>query len=304
MKILTLAAIDIGSNAIRLLISNVECFAARREFKKTAFIRVPIRLGEDVFFGPGEISAEKTARLAEALEGFSHLMKAYGVSAFRACATSAMREAKNSRQVCEKILGRSGVKIEVIGGGEEADILYRANAFKNADFGAGENCLYMDVGGGSTEFVAYNSSGKVAAKSFGLGAVRLLKNPAAAAPQFEAFDSFLEDLRRDFKPSKIIGSGGNISRIAKLISGGGEEISPAEMKELYGRLSAMSFEDRVEELGLNTYRADVIIPALEIFMRACEKSGAEKIAVPKIGLVNGIIVDLLDSIESAGELKA
>lgn len=287
MKAEILGAIDIGSNAIRLLINNVDSNDNSKDFKKTAFLRVPIRLGEDVFTD-GIIGDEKKNLMTEAFTGFSHIMRAYKVTRFRACATSAMREAKNGKEIVNYIKASCGIEIEIIRGQEEADIIFEAGGLsKMMDKSC--NYLYVDVGGGSTEFVLYSNNKKIVSKSFKLGTVRILAN-AVNKDEPDKLKKWLKEIYANNKPLSIIGSGGNINKIHKLLGKReGECINYTELKVLYDRLNEMSFEDRIVNYKLKSYRADVIIPAMRIFINVCKTCNINEIYVPKVGLADGII---------------
>lgn len=282
-----LGAVDIGSNAIRLLINNVDSSNNSKDFKKTAFLRVPIRLGEDVFSN-GMIGDIKKQLLCEAFMGFSHIMKAYNVAQFRACATSAMREAKNGEEVVAFIKKASGINIEIIGGQEEAEIIFEAGGLgKSMD--KDTNYLYMDVGGGSTEFVVYCNGTKMTSKSFKMGTVRMLAN-AVKEDEREKMKDWLKNIYEKYKPLSIIASGGNINKVHKLLGKRENEyINYPELKVLYNSLSKMSFEERIINYKLKTYRADVIVPAMSIFIDVCKTCNIKEIYVPKVGLADGII---------------
>lgn len=282
-----LAGIDIGSNAIRLMISNIDENKSVKEFKKSAFLRVPIRLGEDVFT-KGEISEDKKMRLCEAMKGFSHLIKAYNVSRFRACATSAMRDARNGKEIVDAIQKASGINIEIINGHEEADIIYQAGGLDKV-MDKNRNYLYVDVGGGSTEIVLYSSQKKITSESFQLGTVRLLVN-AVDESEKEIFKSWLADIYKKYSPLSVIASGGNINKVFKLLGKkDGEYINYTELKVLYDTLREMSYEERILNYKLKSYRADVIIPAMYIFTTVCKICKVNEVFAPKVGLVDGII---------------
>lgn len=285
----TLAAIDIGSNAIRLLINYVEQ-STTVEFKKAAFIRAPIRLGEDVFT-LGYISNLKREKLCEAMLAFSHLMKSYNVKKYRACATSAMREATNGNEIVEYIAKKSGIEIEIISGKEEAETIFEAGdiaGFMNAD----RSYLYVDVGGGSTEVTIYSNRQKVTSDSFPLGTVRMISS-AVDEKEEKRFKEWLKEAAASYSPVAIIGSGGNINKVHKLLAKKEKEsLRYVEMKILYDQLKMMSYDERIKNMGLNTYRADVIMPAMKIFLMVAKSSKIDEIIVPKIGLVDGIIHQL------------
>lgn len=299
MKVQTYAGIDIGSNAIRLLINDVEHTSSDINYNKACYIRVPIRLGADVFT-QGVISEAKRYRMIEAFKGFHHMMKAYGVRHFRCCATSAMREAKNGVAVVEEVARQSGISIEIISGQEEADLVYQAsNSMKI--FNDQDNYLYVDVGGGSTEIICYARGQKRTSRSFQLGTVRLLAHDCAA--EFDAMVDWLDEVCSQFTPDAIIGSGGNINKLHKILGCKRmESIYYFEMKRLYEQLSAMSIQERVSHLSLNAYRADVIVPAMNIFLIIAQRTAISEIIVPKVGLGDGIIHQLYQANHASNHL--
>ncbi len=285
----TLAAIDIGSNAIRLMINYVEQADGNEVvFKRAAFLRVPIRLGEDVFT-MGEISDVKLASLTEAMKSFAHLLKTFNTIGYRACATSAMREARNGQSVIEHIAKECGIQIEIISGKEEAQTIFEAGdmaGLMNSD----QTYLYVDVGGGSTEVTLYADRRPVLSESFPIGTVRMISG-AVGKEEFERFKRWLADMALPYCPVAIIGSGGNINKIHKLL-GKKDPKDPlrfVEMKILYDQLKSMSYDQRIKNMGLNVYRADVIMPALKIFLTSAKVCKIDKVIVPKIGLADGVI---------------
>lgn len=281
------AAIDIGSNAIRLLINNIEVNGITPDFKKVAYLRVPIRLGDDVFTS-GRISRDKEWRLIHAMQGFSHILKAYGVMNYRACATSAMRDAENGKSIVEAIRKGSGLNIDIVTGREEAEIIYEAGELDGL-MDKKKNYLYVDVGGGSTEIVVYSNQQKVTSNSFQLGTVRMLVG-AVKDEEEKRFKTWLKDIAKDNAPLSIIASGGNINKIHKVLGKREREsLSSEELKKLYDTLNELSYEERIQSFKLNTYRADVIVPALKIFLTISKACKVNEIYVPKIGLVDGII---------------
>jgi exopolyphosphatase/guanosine-5'-triphosphate,3'-diphosphate pyrophosphatase len=290
----TFAAIDIGSNAFRCLISYVEHTpGGKAEFRKAAFIRVPVRLGEDVFTG-GVIGPDKFGRVVEAMQGFAHLIKAFNVRAYRACATSAMREAANGPELVVKIQRTSGLAVEIISGREEAETIFEAGDIAGLMDGDGRY-LFVDVGGGSVELSVYHNHHRAWSESFPLGTVRTLSG-GVKETEMERFKKSLRDIREKWHPDAIIGSGGNINKTHKLLSkrSRGKDkdektLDVGELKKLYEELSKMSYDERIERFGLNDYRADVIVPALEIFLVAAHECDIDEVIVPKIGLVDGII---------------
>lgn len=282
----TLAAIDIGSNAIRLLINYVEANGAVK-FKKAAFIRVPIRLGEDVFT-IGAIGDEKREKLSEAMISFAHLMTTFNVHKYRACATSAMREAVNGAEVVDYIRRRSGINIEIISGKEEAETIFEAGDIVGL-MGSNRSYLYVDVGGGSTEITIYSDCQRVESESFPLGTVRMISD-AIDKEEWKNFKRWLEEIAASYNPVSIIGSGGNINKIHKLLCKKEKEsLRYVEIKLLYEQLLEMSYDERIKKLGLQTYRADVIMPAMKLFLTVAKTCKINEFIVPKIGLSDGII---------------
>ncbi|MFR9534921.1 MAG: hypothetical protein SNG49_08790 [Rikenellaceae bacterium] len=282
----TLAAIDIGSNAIRLVINYVDD-SNKVAFKKAAFLRVPIRLGEDVFT-IGEISPEKREKLCEAMIAFSSVMKTYNVGKFRACATSAMREARNGAEVVEYIHSKSGIEIEIISGQEEAKTIFEAGDVAGL-MSSRESYIYVDVGGGSTEVTIYSNNKRATSESFRIGTVRTISD-AVDKNEPKRFKKWLEEKALPYHPVAIIGSGGNINKVHKLLfKKDRESIRYIELKLLYNQINDMSYEERLRNMGLNTYRADVITPAMKIFLTVAKTCKIDEILVPKVGLADGII---------------
>lgn len=290
MVIRKLAAIDIGSNAIRLLIHNViEEEDKNPQFRKNALIRVPVRLGEDSFT-IGEISDRNQERIIKAMHAFKLLMEVHGVEKYMACATSAIREANNGQEVVERVYDESGIKIEVIDGKKEASIIASTD-LKNL-MQSDITYLYVDVGGGSTEFTLFSGGKVLVSKSFKIGTVRLLNNLVSDSIWTQIKDWVTTHVKSHQKV-EIIGSGGNINKLHKM-SGRkqGQPLSYIWLNAQYHFLGSMDYDDRVSELGLNPDRADVIVPATRIFLSAAKWSGAKKIHVPQIGLSDGIIKTL------------
>ncbi len=281
------AAIDIGSNAMRLLITNVvEQEGKETQFNKSALFRVPIRLGQDAFT-VGEITEENIDRMIDAMKAFKLLMKVYKVERYMACATSAMREAYNGKEVTEIIKKKAEIKIEIIDGKKEAAIIAASdlNHFIKTD----ATYLYVDVGGGSTEFSLFSEGKMIASKSFKNGTVRLLNNMVNEVVWVE-IEKWIKSHTEDYDNITLIGSGGNINKIFKL-SGKMQDkpLSYIYLNTQYQYLNSLTYEQRIAELALNTDRADVIIHALRIYLNAMKWSKANKIYVPKIGLSDGIV---------------
>lgn len=287
MNIQKLGAIDIGSNGVRLLISNVlEEQGEAPKFTKASLVRVPIRLGADVFLD-GLISDENLNRLSETMQAFSLLMKVNQVRAYRACATSAMREATNGQAVADEVFKRTGVRIEIIDGAEEARIIASTDisSFIQKD----KDYLYIDVGGGSTEFTIFSKGKEKKARSFPIGTVRLLDNKVTEDTWHEV-QHWIEKHTKDCEHIEAIGSGGNINKIHKNSnSKDGDPLTYEYLTDYYNYVSGYSYDERIRLLGFNPDRADVILYALTVFINAMKWSGAQKVHVPRIGLADGII---------------
>lgn len=292
MKIEKLAGIDIGSNAIRLLISNVITEDKKNPiFKKSSLVRVPIRLGADTFI-QGKISEENKTRMIKAMQAFKLLMEVHGIKKYKACATSAMREASNGTELVDEIFTKTSIKIDVIDGKEEASIIFSTDLTNILK--ADTSYLYVDVGGGSTEFTVFSDGKIINSKSFKIGTVRLLNYTNSETKEiWDEIEIWIKANTKKLKKLALIGSGGNINKIFKL-SGKqmGLPLSLTYMKDYLGFLSQMTYEERITKLFLNPDRADVIIPATKIYVSAMEWSGSNKIYVPKIGLADGIIKTL------------
>ncbi len=292
MRIKKYGAIDIGSNAIRLLISNVlEIENKETIFKKSSLVRVPIRLGADVFV-KGEISEQNKKRMIDAMKAFKLLIDVHNVEKFRACATSAMREAYNGQDVVDQIFIETGIEIDIINGKEEASIISSADLDKLIK--SKGNFLYVDVGGGSTELTIFSKGKTVNSKSFKLGTVRYMNNDKETnKKRFKKMKNWIEKNVSGVKNISLIGSGGNINKLFKM-SGLeiGRPMSNVYLQSKYKSLKKMTYEQRVADLGLNPDRADVIIPATKIYLSAMKWSGAKQLFVPKIGLSDGIIKQL------------
>ena len=281
------AAIDIGSNAMRLLISNiVEEKGKTTQFSKSSLVRVPIRLGQDAFT-VGEITEENIDRMIDAMKAFKLLMKVHRVEKYLAFATSAMREAYNGKEVVDIIKKKADIKIEIIDGKKEAAII--ASTDLKYLLKTDENYLFVDVGGGSTEFSLFSDGKLVVSKSFKIGTVRLLNNMVNDIV-WQEIEKWIKTNTQGYEHVSLIGTGGNINKLIKM-SGKSQEkpLSYMYINSQYAALNAMSYEQRIAELGLNADRADVIIPAVKIYLNAMKWSGARNIYVPKIGLSDGIV---------------
>lgn len=286
-------AIDIGSNAIRLLIASVKVYGdSAPVFKKISLVRVPIRLGEDVFI-KGEISMENRNRMIDTMRSYDLLMKTHKVRSYKAYATSAMREATNGKEVRDLIFNETGINIEIIDGTNEAAIIAATDLHTMID--SNKVYLYVDVGGGSTEFTLFANGKEVASESFRIGTVRLLHH-LVDANMWEQAERWIKEKTAGYPMVDLIGSGGNINNIFK--SSGKQVDKPLTyfyLSRYYKTLQSYSYEERMYYLNLNQDRADVIIPACLIYLNAMKWSKANHIYVPKIGLTDGIIKSIFNA---------
>ena len=291
-----LAAIDIGSNAARLLITEVIYEKdGKAKFNKLNLVRVPLRLGFDVF-EQKTIGKEKFRMMMQTIKAFSHLCQAYQVNHIKACATSAMRDAKNSADIIRKIRLETGISIEIISGDMEASLVYENHIAENLS--SEHSYLYIDVGGGSTELSFFNNGQLAYKHSFNIGTIRLLKEMVS---DFE-WDQMKEAIKSATKSQKkviAIGSGGNINKIFSLSKKkDGKPLDIELLRDYYKELSSFSLEDRINQYNLRSDRADVIVPALLIYINAMRWAGAEDIYVPKIGLADGLIHHLWEEVNA------
>ncbi len=284
------AAIDIGSSAIRLLITTIiEQKGKETQFKKASLVRVPIRLGTDVFLN-GKISKKNYLRIVDALIAFRLLMKTHNVVRYRACATSAMREALNGKKIVENLYKETDIKIEIIDGNDEAAIIATADIISHIN--NDKAFLYVDVGGGSTELTIFVSGLFVNSRSFDLGTIRLVSNKVEDSVWKDMKDWIITNTN-DISQICLLGTGGNINNTYKN-SGKkiGEPLSYLYLSTYYKNIKAMTYEERIVNLNMNPDRADVIVPAIKIYLSAMKWSGAKDMYVPKIGLSDGIIRSL------------
>ncbi len=291
MKILKFAAIDIGSNAVRLLFANVlEEPNGHIQIKKESLVRGSIRLGEDAFLHH-HISDDKVERLIHLMHAYKHLIAVEQPIAFRACATSAMRDADNGAAIVERIRRETGIDIEIISGKEEAEMVY-ANESEQKMASRSSNFLYMDIGGGSVELTMLENGAVQRSQSFNLGTIRQLKN-IASKDEFKEMEKWVKQCRNDNQKIEIIGSGGSINKLYKMV---GVKDSGLISRRLLNKslklISGLSYEERISRLSLNPDRADVIVPALETFQKVMKWSKAKNIVVPTIGVSDGIIHQL------------
>ncbi len=280
------AAIDIGSNAVRLLLCNVYESGADTSFKKAELVRMPIRLGEDAF-RYRKISDEKIDQLAKSMKAFKLLMEVFGAIDYRACATAAMREASNSKEVVDYVKQYSGIDIDVIDGRTEAQIIYSNHIAEHLELN--KSYLYIDVGGGSTELTVFAENHIVASQSFNLGTIRILHDQVSKET-WNVVKEWVSVNTRDFKPLTAIGSGGNINKVFKMADRKEHKpLSYDKIKDIYDYLKQFTLEERILQLGLNPDRADVIMPATKIFLTVMKTAEIDKIIVPQIGLSDGIV---------------
>jgi exopolyphosphatase/guanosine-5'-triphosphate,3'-diphosphate pyrophosphatase len=283
---LKFAAIDIGSNAVRLLFANVYEGKEEANFKKADLIRIPLRLGEDAFVRK-KISPEKIAKLIMAMKAFRQLIDFYEVEDYKACATSAMREASNAKEVIELVRREAGINVEVIDGKTEAQIIYSNHVAEHLEKGV--NYLYIDVGGGSTELTIFSEGRIVASKSFNIGTIRIL-NELVTKEHWNEMKEWIMRKAAATRPLVAIGSGGNINKIFKMSrKKQNRPLSFAKLKELHEFLTSYSMKDRIEVLGLNPDRADVIVPAGKVFLTVMKTAEIERLFVPQIGMADGLI---------------
>ena len=284
-----IAAIDIGSNAVRMLICYVIPSGEKIIFQKNSYLRLPIRLGEDSF-KDGLISNSKIHKLSNAILSFKYIMNVHDVEDYQIYATSALRESKNHKDVIFEIKKTTGLKINIISGLKEAKIISKGNFLEKLQFN--RSFLYVDVGGGSTEYSILRRGEEKNSKSFKIGTVRLLNN-LVDDKLFIDIKYWLDTYLDDQDKIKLFATGGNINKIQSMTGSKiGKPISYLSLKDLYNNLTKYSYQERMVKFGLNPDRADVIIPALKIFITTMESVGSNKLFVPKVGLVDGMINEI------------
>lgn len=290
-----LAAIDIGSNAARLLVTEVTDEENNKAcFTKLSLVRVPLRLGFDVF-ETGKISDKKIQLFLETMRGFLHISNAYQVKALKACATSAMRDAANSKEIISLVKEATGIEIEVISGSFEASLVFENHIAENLD--KEHSYLYIDVGGGSTELTFFCNSELIFKESFNIGTIRLLKNQVPDS-SWDQMKEVIKNKTKGFKTVVAIGSGGNINKVFSLSKRkDGKPLTLDLLRDYYKELSNVSLHDRISIYKLKEDRADVIVPALKIYITVMRWAGAEEIYVPKIGLADGLIQHLWQQVK-------
>ena len=295
MKLKKFAAIDIGSNAIRILIANIIQTEHNVVFQKNSLIRSPVRLGEDSFT-LGEISPKSLKRFVKTMKAFKLLMNIHGVSHYKAFATSALREANNSSHVIKTVKKKAGIKVEIIDGTKEAEII--SNSKISEFINTQKTFLFVDVGGGSTEFTFINGGNHVVSKSFKIGTVRLINN-LIDDRVWIGIENWIKKNSMKYEKITLMGSGGNINKLFKLSNiKEGKPLSKIKLSQLFKQLEKLNYEERVLKFELNPDRADVIVPAARIYLKALEWSGGQKIYVPRFGLSDGMIKYMYKSFNS------
>jgi exopolyphosphatase / guanosine-5'-triphosphate,3'-diphosphate pyrophosphatase len=284
---LILAAIDIGSNAARLLINEVSVYKdGTVDYTKVNLLRIPLRLGFDVF-DKGYITDEKKYRMIETIKTYKLLMDIYQVEGLKACATSAMRDASNGIEILKEIKAATGIDIHIISGQEEANVIYETHIAEN--LGANKSYLYIDVGGGSTEITLFSGDTIIFKESFNIGTIRLLHNKVTEE-QWNHMKWYIKTHVKNYQPLEAIGSGGNINKIFSISKKKEGKPLPLELlKDYYKELSYNTVEERKHIYHFRDDRADVIVPALQIYLNVMRWAGADEIYVPKVGLADGLI---------------
>lgn len=291
-----LAAIDIGSNAARLLISDVlENPKGKPEFIKMALVRVPLRLGFDVF-SKGEISAAKADKVIKTIKSYKLLLDVYDVQHLKACATSAMRDAINGPDLIRKVKTETGIDISIISGQEEASFIYENHVAEN--LASEESYLYIDVGGGSTELTFFSDGKLIFKESFNIGTIRLLKNQVGES-QWDMMKEFIKSKTKGLHHVTAIGSGGNINKIFSISKRKEGKPLPLDLlRDYYKEFNALSIPQRISLYKLREDRADVLVPALLIYINVMRWADAQEIFVPKIGLADGLVQNLYEEVKA------
>ena len=289
MKITKYAAIDIGSNALRLLISNVIEYRKETITLKNSLIRVPIRLGQDAFTS-GKISRNNIKQITRSMRAFKNLMKVHNVKKYLAFATAALREAKNGEEVIDRVKNKTGISIQIIDGEKEAKIISNTNVFRGVH--PKKTILYIDVGGGSTELSIIKNKKVLKSISLKIGTVRLL-NDGVDSETWIMAKKWVTTNTRPFTNIFLLGTGGNINKLHKISNiKENKPITYNKLRKIYENLKSLSYEERIIKFALNQDRSDVIIPATELFLKIFEWSGAREVYVPKVGLSDGMIKEL------------
>lgn len=298
---MTLAAIDIGSNAARLLISQAAPYQdGTVDYTKLTLLRIPLRLGFDVF-NKGFISEDKVHQLMDTLRVYKLMMQIYKVEAFKACATSAMRDASNGPEILRRAKEETGLDIKIISGQEEANIIYETHIAENLSLN--KSYLYIDVGGGSTELTLFSKNVILFKESFNIGTIRLLQGKVTD-DQWDAMKAFVKEGVKNLSSVEAIGSGGNINKVFSLSKRKEGKPLPLDLlRDYYKELNTASLEERMHRYQLRADRADVIVPALQIYISVMRWAGAEEIIVPRIGLADGLVKMLYKEIVEANGVR-
>jgi exopolyphosphatase / guanosine-5'-triphosphate,3'-diphosphate pyrophosphatase len=298
---LKLAAVDIGSNAARLLITEVlQDESGNAVFNKMNLVRVPLRLGFDVF-EQGYISKQRLGMMLQTMKAFKHLCNAYEVIHIKACATSAMRDAKNSEDIIRKVRLETEIPIEIISGDLEAGLIYENHVAESMD--KDHSYLYIDVGGGSTELSFFSNNILIYKKSFNIGTIRLLKN-MVTDKEWDEMKETIRAVTKGHKKVVAIGSGGNINKVFSMSKRkDGKPLSLELLRDYYKELSSVTLTDRIVKYSLREDRADVIVPAILIYINTMRWANAEEIYVPKIGLADGLIRHLWEEVKTGALQK-
>lgn len=287
-----LGAIDVGSNAIRLLMADVKKNAGIQQYVKIAYLRLPVRLGDDVF-EKGQITPSKADRLVLGMKIFKAMLDLYEIADYRAVATSAMRDSKNSGKIQSTIYKKTGIRLNIISGKEEAELVYLPLRFFNA---LENNCLLVDVGGGSTEITFFRQNKILASESFQIGSVRLFTNRVVRS-EWARMRNWLVSKILPLSPTRAFGLGGTINSVHKMNENMSKEpVSIHQLNDLIGEMKGLSVEERLQRFRIKEDRADVIVPAMEIYVMVLETIGLMEIHVPKMGLADGVLLDLYQKI--------
>jgi exopolyphosphatase/guanosine-5'-triphosphate,3'-diphosphate pyrophosphatase len=288
-----IAAIDIGSNAVRLQIASVNNEVGEEPFKKVEFVRIPIRLGDDAF-NEGKIGKDKREIFYKAMQSFALLMDVYEVEAYMACATSAMREAKNGAKIAEKVLEKSGIKIDIINGKRESELILKSI---QQHLQPGKSYLTIDVGGGSTEMTVIKNRRAYDSVSFDVGTIRLRDN-TVKKKAWDEIEQYVKGHVKDFTDAEAIATSGTINKIAMIINPAVDpHITTAQLETFYADVKKMSMKERIEKYKLNPDRADVIAPSASIYLKILGWGNIDKMHAPSAGLKDGILYELLEKIK-------
>jgi len=285
------AAIDVGSNAVRLLIADINQEGKEITYKKNTFIRVPLRLGDDAFIDK-KIGERKADELVKTMTAFKLLMDVYKVSDYMACATSAMREAENGQEITKRIMEEGNLDLQIVEGQTEANIIYSTHIAESLELD--KNYLYIDVGGGSTELSVFTKGKVEVSRSFSIGTVRMLDN-ADTPEEWDQMNKWIKTNTRIYKNLIGIGTGGNINKLFRLSNQKeGSPLSFSVLNDMYLNLRSYSLKERITLMKLNPDRADVIVPASEIYLSVMKWASVKQIYVPRVGMADGIIQVLID----------